>query len=150
MARFALQRKGLPLTGLPSKLALVAAFLVALFGMAGGAAPAAAHGTHANGVASERSSHHRQSSELLGVPSRSGEAHAVSVGQDPPFKAPDPSRSSDSCCGSAVCHAGVTFAVTVLILPEPKGVRVKTEPSFGREQRAPSGLERPPRCLRAI
>jgi hypothetical protein len=137
------------LTELPNKLALLAAFLVALLVMGGGAPPAAAHATHAHGATTAPSPDHRQPGGSLGAQSHVVEAHATSP--DLPYRVPDPSRDSDCCCGSAVCHAaGVTLAVTVLVLPEPKGARVKAEPSFGPERRAPSGLERPPRTLRAV
>lgn len=58
---------------------------------------------------------------------------------------PDEHSKSDCCCGSIMCHAGVTLAIDLFPFPYPTGVRLIAEPTSGRPQRNASGLERPPR-----
>ncbi len=74
----------------------------------------------------------------------------VSAVEDVPEKIPEKSHNPECCCGSPVCHAGVAAAVTVLLVPEARGERVRGETAFGLEQGFPSGLERPPRGVAAL
>lgn len=145
---------------------LVAAFLVGLFAVAGGALPAMAHGSHSHGVGVRATASKGQQGQTrqpsivstvlvcsAGIVHRLDakvERRGLVAGLQSPEKFPDPPSGSECCCGSAVCHAGVAFAVTGLVLPSPHGDRVKGETSFGQEQRLPSGLERPPRGARTL
>ena len=149
--RFAPERNDLPVTGLSQKFALVAAVLLALFVVGGGAAPAAAHGSHAHRVTTERqpASLGSQPSEIRrGYLMRGTNVHMAST-FDVSRQAPEKSGSADCCCGSVACHASMTLTVAFLSLPYAWGEKVVPEPSSNREQRVPSGLERPPRSLRS-
>jgi hypothetical protein len=139
--RFAVQEPGV-LTRLPKILTVLATLLLAILGVSAGTSPAAAHGNHSHQVITSSTG-----SDVLSradiYQSRSIEAARSRDAAVPGL--PDGHDKSDCCCGSLVCHAGVTLTVDVLPVHCPTGARVTAEPSSGRPQRDASGLERPPR-----
>ena len=131
------------LTGLPKALALLTTLLLVVLAVGIGASPAAAHSNHSHQGASNTSNpdvlaRTQADAQLLAMdqPARAG--HASQPVQ------PDEHGKSDCCCGSVMCHAGVTLAIELFLFPWPSA-RLVAEPSFGRTQRNTSGLERPPR-----
>jgi hypothetical protein len=128
-------------------LALLSALVVALFVIAGGAAPAAAHAghTHVTGPHAIPVGGLGTLGLAEGPRELSLKAHHapgdLGVPQDSPGKPANP----DCCCGSAACHAGATLALPPIDLPHEAGERLRPSPSSRSEQSLPSGLERPPR-----
>lgn len=132
------------LTGLPKALALLTTLLLAVLAAGAGASPAAAHSNHSHQAATNSSNRDvlartQADTQLLAMDQLAGAGHASK-----PFL-PDEHGKSDCCCGSIMCHAGVTLAIELFPFPYPTGVRLIAEPSSGRPQRDASGLERPPR-----
>lgn len=137
------------MTGLPQKLAVVAALLVAFLLVVGGAAPAVAHGSHPHPHNPTVERHQ------IALPSQPSEVSRASAKRDVqphaasksniPRQAPNKSGDTDCCCGSLMCHAGVTLPGALMSHPFASSERVVPEPSSSVEGRAPSGLERPPR-----
>jgi hypothetical protein len=132
-------------TGLPAKLALLASVVLVFLLAHGAATPAAAHGIHAHHASA--AGHQRP---LLAQTSK--EIHAVTRPDVHAHRAantalPDttPDNAGDCCCGSLMCHAGLTFPVALMPLPYANAQRIVPEPSSRVEERVPSGLERPPR-----
>lgn len=136
------------MTGLPSKLALLAG-LLAVFLLAGNASPAVAHGSHPH-----PSTAVRQQTDLLSKTTEKSqtwtrdEAQAHKASRKAPAQAPE--KAGDCCCGSLMCHAGVSLPIALVSLTYSRNERVVPGPSADPEQRTPSGLERPPRSLRSI
>jgi hypothetical protein len=129
---------------LPKALALLTTLLLAVFAVGAGASPAAAHGNHSHQAVADTSNSAvsaRTHAEMnLLALDLSAEASRASQ----PVQ-PDKHRKSDCCCGTIMCHAGVTLAIDLFPFPYPTGVRLIAEPTSGRPQRDSSGLERPPR-----
>jgi hypothetical protein len=141
--RFAVQELR-ALTGLPKTLALLTTLLMALFAVGAGSIPAAAHGNHSHQVAANTSNTvvsvlTHADMQLMAMDLSAEASHA----SQPAL--PDEHRKSDCCCGTIMCHAGVTLAFDCLPFPYPTGVRLIAEPTSGRPQRDASGLDRPPR-----
>lgn len=139
--RFAVQEECV-LIRLPKILTMLATLLLAVFAVGAGASTAAAHGNHA----------HQVSSGAV-VPSLTAETRQLTQGHpmmasvDTQNDLPDRHSNSDCCCGSVMCHAGVTLTVDLFPFLCPTGARLTPEPSSGQPQSASSGLERPPRSL---
>lgn len=139
--RFAAQEPGV-LIRLPKILTVLATLLLAILGVSAAASPAAAHGNHSHQITASSSGFAALSradieqSQAIEA-ARSRDAHLPGL--------PDGHGKSDCCCGSLVCHSGVTLTVDILPLLCATGARVTAEPSSGRPQRDASGLERPPR-----
>ena len=139
--RFAAQEPSV-LIRLPKVLTVLATLLLAILGVSAGTSPAAAHGNHSHQVTGSSSG----SAVLLRADIHQSQAIEPAGSRDAALPGlPDEHGKSDCCCGSLVCHAGVTLTVDVLPLLCPTGARVTAEPSSGRPQRNDSGLERPPR-----
>ena len=137
------------MTGLPSKLALLAGLLAVFLLAAGNASPAVAHGSHPH-----PSTAMRQQTDLLTKTTEESPAstrnhvQAHKASKNAPAQTPE--KSQDCCCGSLMCHAAVTLPIALVSLPYSRSERVVPGPSADPEQRTPSGLERPPRSLRSI
>lgn len=131
------------LTRLPKTLALLGALLLAVFTV--GASTASAHGNHAQQVSirSSDSVVFSQSAEIR----QSTHGHVVAASADAQNELPDPHSKSDCCCGSVMCHSGVTLAAELFPFLCPTGARLVPEPVSGRPQSDSAGLERPPRSL---
>lgn len=139
--RFAAQESGV-LIRLPKILTVLATLLVAILGVSAGTSPAAAHGDHSHQITASSSG----SDILSRADIHQSRAIEVARSRDAALPGlPNEHGKSDCCCGSLVCHAGVTLTVDTLPLLSPTGARVTAEPSSGRPQRDASGLERPPR-----
>lgn len=139
--RFAAQELGV-LIGLPKMLAVLAILLLAILGVSAGTSPAAAHGNHSHQITASSSG----SAILLRADLHQSQAMEAAGSRDAALPGlPNEHGKSDCCCGSLVCHAGVTLAVDVLPLLCPTGPRLTAEPLSGRPQHNASGLERPPR-----
>jgi hypothetical protein len=125
---------------LPKVLVLLATLLLAVLAVGGGATSAAAHGNHSHQVTTSGPDLTPQVDALQQLATEQ-----VAVANDAMGPAlPDRDDKSDCCCGSFVCHAGVTLSID-FSFPYPTGARVIPEPSSGQPQRNLSGLERPPR-----
>ena len=132
------------LTGLPKALALLTVLFLAVLAAGVGASPAVAHSNHSHQAATHTSNRDvlaltQADTQLLATDQTANAGHASGPAQ------PDEHGKSDCCCGSIMCHAGVTLATELFPFPYPTGARLIAEPSFGRPQRNASGLERPPR-----
>jgi hypothetical protein len=127
---------------LPKALVWVAALLLAGLAAGAGASTAAAHGNHAHQVSTNASGSvfSIQPAEIMQV----ARAH-VAANDETRHKSPDQNGKSECCCGSVMCHAGLTVVVNAFALLSPAGARVIAEPPSGRSRRNSSGLERPPR-----
>lgn len=124
--RFASERKDLPVTGLPQKLALLLGLLVAFLLVASAGAPVLAHGFHPHHATVER--YQTALPSQASDPSRASttrdvEAHAASK-NGIPIEAPRRSGDTDCCCGSLMCHAGLTLPVALVPLPYTRAERV--------------------------
>ena len=142
--RFAAQEE-CALACLPKALTALATLLLAVVVISAGAGTAAAHPNHAH-----------QASTNSAVSSFSAPAaeaqqwtqdHVVAAGAATQNELPDRHGKSDCCCGSVVCHAGVTLAFDFFPFLSPTVPRLIPEPSSGQPQSDSSGLERPPRSL---
>ena len=123
--------------GLTFLVILVVAAFVTVFG----AAPAAAHGNHSHEIAPGSSP-----SSAISQAAENGQLAEISSAEANMLPGPsDRHGKSECCCGSVMCHAGVTLTFNLLSLERPSGARVLAEPSSGRPQHAATGLERPPR-----
>lgn len=135
------------MTGLPQKLALLAGVVLAFLLAIGAGAPALAHGSHPHGaVEGQETALSSQQGEAAPRSSAAGvaEAHTSSSGKAP-IKAPHTSGDADCCCGSLMCQAGATLAVSPVPVPNTRAERVVPELSSSVKDWAPCGLERPPR-----
>lgn len=139
--RFAAQEPSV-LIGLPKVLTVLATLLLAILGVGVGASSAAAHGSHSHQIAVGTSG----SAYLSRTEAQQSSTIETAIAGDATQPVlPDEHGKSDCCCGSILCHAGVTLTVDVIPLLCPPGARVTAEPSSGGPQRNASGLERPPR-----
>lgn len=131
------------LTRLPKTLALLGALLLAVFTV--GASAAAAHGNHAHQVSTglSASAPSAWTAEVL----QWAQGHIVAASAEAQPEEPDRHGKSDCCCGTIMCHAGVTLTIDPFSFLCPTGARVLAEPTSGRPLRNSSGLERPPRSL---
>jgi len=145
--RIAAQKRRV-LIRLPKPLAMLASLMLAVFAVSAGAGAAAAHGNHSHQI-SANSSAPASSSQTAEVTADSNlqmaQAHAP-INKGAPLQCPDRGKP-DGCCGSIVCHAGVTLTVDLFPFPCPIGARAIAERSSGRPLRKASSLERPPRSL---
>jgi hypothetical protein len=142
--RFAVQEERV-LIRLPRTLTVLATLLLAVLAVGASASTASAHGNHAQQVSihsfdSAFSSESPETRQLIN-------GHVVVASSDAQNELPDPHSKSDCCCGSVMCHAGVTLTVDLFPFLCPTSARLIPEPSFGRPQSDSSGLERPPRSL---
>jgi hypothetical protein len=133
------------LTRLPKTLALLGALLLAVFTVGAGASPAAAHGNHAHQVSTglSRSAPYVWTAEAL----QWAQGHFVAASAEAQPEGPGRHSKSDCCCGTIMCHAGVTLTIDPFSFLCPTSARLIAEPSSGRPLRNLSGLERPPRSL---
>jgi hypothetical protein len=142
--RFAVQEECV-LIRLPKTLTVLATLLLAVLAVSAGAGTAAAHGNHAHQVSIS------SSDSGLSAPTTEvwqwTQGHPVAASVETRNDLPDRHGKSDCCCGSVVCHAGVTLTVDVFPFLSLTGARLIPEPSSGRPQSDASGLERPPRSL---
>lgn len=134
------------MTGVPKNLAVFAAVLLALLLVVGGAAPAVAHGPHHATGERHQIDHRSEPAEMSRAAPRQGVQAQAASKHDISHEVPEKSGSADCCCGSLMCHAGVTLIVELVPLRDPKGEKVVSEPASSRQQQKPSGLERPPRA----
>lgn len=142
--RFAVQENRV-LIRLPKTLTVLATLLLAVLAVGAGASTAAAHGNHAHQVS--MNSFGSVVSSLTAEMRQLTQGHAAAASAESPNELPDRHSKSDCCCGSIMCHAGVTLTVDLFSFLCPTGARLIPEPSFGRPQSDSSGLERPPRSL---
>jgi hypothetical protein len=135
---------------LPNTLVLLSALLAMFWGMAAGASPAAAHGSHERAAALYATASPLDSGVLEPGPGSQEQgwpavqAHA-SASLDAPNTVPGAAALSSCCCGSAACHSSVTFALAATAPAHETAERVAPSPSSSLEQSVPAGLERPPR-----
>ena len=134
--------------GVPNTLARIAAVMVTFLVIVGGALPAAAHGSQSHQITA-----HRYRLVLRVEPSdvssvKGAQVYVASVLPDGSQEVPRESSKSDCCCGSLMCHAGVTAPATLTPFSYLQAERMVPEPSVGREKCVSFGLERPPRSLR--
>ena len=131
---------------LPKTLTVLATtLLLAMLAVGASASTASAHGNHAQHV-SIRSSDSVVSSQSAEI-RQSTHGHDVAASADAQNELPDPHSKSDCCCGSVMCHSGVTLTVDLFPFLCPTSTRLVPEPASGRPQSDSSGLERPPRSL---
>ncbi len=142
--RFAVQEER-ALIWLPKTLTVLATLLLAILAIGAGASTASAHANHAQQVSihSSDSAFSSQSAETRQLT----QGHAMMASVDTQNELPDRHSKSDCCCGSIMCHAGVTLTVDLFPFLCLTGARLTPEPSSGRPQSDSSGLERPPRSL---
>lgn len=133
------------LTRLLKVLAVLATLLLAVFAVSAGASPAAAHGNHSHQVSTAISGPALSSHGSEMRRPMQGYAAVASYATQP--EAPDRHGKLECCCGSIMCHAGVTLTVDLFSFLPPTGVRLIPEPSSGQPQSYSIGLERPPRSL---
>lgn len=138
-------RERLGVVRLPTRLVVLSTLLAALFVMAGGALPAAAHGSHSHVAGGHASRHVGTLGESVRPERQEAQAHAAAAVAKVPHKVPEVSDHADCCCGGLMCHASVTLTEPVVPSPEGRSERLVPVPSSGVQERAPSGLERPPR-----
>ena len=142
--RFALQEERV-LIRLPKILTVLATLLLAVFAVGAGASTAAAHGSHAHQASINSSG--AVVSSLTAEMLQLTQGHAAAVSAESPNELPNRHSKSDCCCGSVMCHAGVTLTVDLFPFLSPTGARLIPQPSSGQPQSDSSGLERPPRSL---
>ena len=142
--RFAVQEPRV-LIRLPKILALLATLLLAVVAVSVDASPAAAHGNHTHQISttSSVSTYSSQIARILQV----AQVYAATTSNEAPRKSPDQHGTYDCCCGSIMCHTGVTHTVDLFSLLRPAGARVIAEPLSGHPRGDSFGLERPPRSL---
>jgi hypothetical protein len=130
---------------LPKTLTVLATLLLAVLAVGASASTASAHGNHAQQVSIHSSDPvvSSQSAEMR----QSTHGHVVAASADAPNELPDTHSKSDCCCGSVMCHAGVTLTVDLFPFLCPTSARFVPEPTSGHPQSDSSGLERPPRSL---
>ena len=140
--RFAVQKERV-LIRLPKLLTMLATLLLAVFAVGAGASTAAAHGNHAHQVSIN------SSGSTFSAPTTEARqwshGHALAASVDTQNELPDRHGKADCCCGSVMCHAGVTLTVDPFPFLCPTGARLIPEPASGQPQSDSSGLERPPR-----
>ena len=142
--RFAVQEERV-LIRLPKTLTVLATLLLAVFAVGAGASTAAAHGNHAHQVSANSSG--SIVSSLTAEMRQLTQGHAVAASVGSRSESPERHGKADCCCGSVMCHAGVTLTVDVFPFLCPTGARLIPEPASGQPQSNSSGLERPPRSL---
>lgn len=130
---------------LPKALTVLATLLLAVLAVSIDAGTAAAHPNHAHQVLINSTGSGFSAPTEKARQWSQGHTVVASVGTQNEF--PDQHGKSDCCCGSVVCHAGVTLTVDVFPFLSLTGARLMPEPSSGQPQRDSSGLERPPRTL---
>jgi hypothetical protein len=125
---------------LPKTLAVLATLLLAVLAGSAGASPAAAHGDHTRQISTSTSGSvfSSQSAEIWRL-------NRAKTSDEKLPELPDRHGKSDTCCGTIMCHAGVTPTVDLFSSLHLTGARVTPTPSSGQAQRNASGLERPPR-----
>jgi hypothetical protein len=133
---------------LSKALAVVATLLLAMlaFSMSGGTASAHGGHNHSIFVAPTGASDAARTQEARAIP----ELAAASYRSDTLNGLRDPlpqgeGNTSDCCCGSVMCHAGIASTADVIGSPASAGARVAAAPSYGHPRHWASGLERPPR-----
>jgi hypothetical protein len=142
--RFAVQELR-ALIRLPKMLAVLATLLLAVFAISAGASSAAAHGNHSHQVSTGTSGPDLSSHGSEMRQSMQGRAAVASSESQP--ETPGRHGKFECCCGSIICHAGVTLPIDLFSFLAPSGARLIPEPSSGQPQSDSSGLERPPRSL---
>jgi hypothetical protein len=130
---------------LPKTLTVLATLLLAVLAVSAGAGAAAAHGNHAHQISINSSGSGSSAPTTEAWHWTLGHAVAASVG--PQNELPDRHSKSDCCCGSVVCHAGVTLTIDLFPFLCPTGARLVPEPASAHPRSDSSGLERPPRSL---
>lgn len=134
---------------LRTRLVLLSALLAAVFVIAGGALPAAAHGSRPHVTETHATRHSGTLDGSVRSERQEKHAHALVAGAKASHRVPDQSDHADCCCGGLMCHASVTLTVPLVPFPPGRSERLMPEPSSGVKERALSGLERPPRRAHA-
>lgn len=138
--RFAVQKERV-LIRLRKMLPLLATLLLAVFAVGAGASTAAAHGNHVHQVSINSSTFSAPATEAR----QWSRGHALAASVDNQNELPDRHGKTDCCCGSVMCHSGVTLTVDPFPFLCLTGARLIPEPASGQPQSDSSGLERPPR-----